>query len=62
MTATEGLGELGWLAIADCVRYLTHSQVGAAQHLGRAVHPYSRQVLAECRIANLGESSLELAS
>ena len=60
MTATEGLGELSWLAIADCVGYLTYRQVGAAQHLGRAVHPYARQVLAECRIADFGESSLEL--
>ncbi len=61
MASTEGLGELSWLAVADSVGYLTHREISAAQHLGRAIHPYARQVLAEGRMANFGESALELA-
>ncbi len=58
MAATESLSELRWLAVADVVGNFTHRQIAASEHLGRTVHPHGRQVLAERRVANFGESAL----
>ena len=61
MAATEGFGELSGLPVANVVGYFTHRHVAASEHLGRAVHPYCRQVLTEGRMTNFSESALKLS-
>src|SRR3954469_5886615 len=62
VVAAERLGELRRLAIADAVGDLAHGQAAPAEHLGGALHPDRREVVAERRAPDLGVRALELAA
>src|SRR4051794_5360902 len=62
VVATECLGELGRLAVADGPGHVPHGRPAVAEKLARALHAHSGQMLAERRPADLGVGPLELAA
>ena len=57
---TEGLGELGGLAVTDRVGGLRDRRA-IAEEVGRALHSDPAEVAAEAAVSGLGEGALQLA-